>query len=332
MRSTGAVWLLLLLLLIPVALLSLTLGASGIAPGEMLRAWAAGDTASKGYRILLYVRLPRTCAALLAGGALAVSGWILQTILMNPLASPGIIGVNAGAGLFALIAMIALPNLALAVPVGAFLGALLAALGVYLAAKKTGASRTTILLSGVAVSGILSACMDALVTIWPDAALSRTFFSIGGFSDVTMQKLGLALPFIAAGFALALLLRREASILSLGDEMAAGLGLRVNRHRFLLILTAALLAGGAVSFSGLLGFVGLIVPRIARMLTRRDERFGVPMCMVLGALFLSICDLVARILIAPYELPVGVILSLAGGPFFLYLLYTQKRSNRHDAA
>lgn len=332
LRLPGTIFLALAILLIPAALLSLTLGASGIDPGEMLRAWTAGEIASKEYRIFMYVRLPRTAAAMLAGAALAVSGWILQTILVNPLASPGIIGVNAGAGLFALIAMIALPGLSLAVPMGAFWGALVAALVIYFVARKTGASRTTIVLSGVAISGILSAGMDALVTVWPDAALSRAFFSIGGFSDVTMRKLAMALPLISIGFVMALLLRREASILSLGDDMAAGLGLNIQRNRFLLILASALMAGGAVSFAGLLGFVGLVVPHIARMLTRRDERWGVPMCMVLGALFLVLCDLTARLLFSPYELPVGVILSLMGGPFFLYILYTQKRSNRHDAA
>ena len=320
----------LLVLLAGACLVSLSVGASGLSPGQSLAAllgWG-GDTAR---RIVLYVRLPRLLAALLAGSALALSGVLLQRVLLNPLAAPSVIGVNAGAGLFALAAMAFFPAQPGLVPLAAFSGALAAALGVYALAQITGASRSAILLAGVAVSNLLGAVMDAIVTLVPDAAVARSAFSIGGFESVTLGHLAFALPLCLTGALLAALLRRESGILALGEETARGLGVRVGAVRLALIAAAALLAGGAVSFAGLLGFVGLITPHAARAMVGGEEGI-MPLSMLLGALLATLCDLAARTLFAPYELPVGVVLAFLGAPFFLYLLFRGKRSNRHDGA
>ena len=323
---------LLLALLAAAMVLSLCAGAGGIRLDALIRALLEGDRDSVEARIFYYVRLPRMLAAALAGAALSVSGLLLQTALGNPLAAPSIIGVNAGAGLAALICTAFVSGASLWTSASAFAGACAAVFAVYLLAGITGASRTTIVLAGVAVSGLLSACMDAIVTLVPDAVSNRSAFSIGGFSNVTMVQLKFAFPPVAAALIAAMLLRRETEILSLGDEVAHSLGLRVARVRRMLLVAAAMLAGAAVSFAGLVSFVGLISPHIARMLCRDDARMRVPVCAVFGAALCLLCDLAARTLFSPYELPVGILLSFLGTPFFIWLLLTQKRRSRHDAA
>ncbi len=315
-------------LLAGLCLFSLSVGASSLSPAQSLAA-LLGRGEDTARRIVLYVRLPRLLGALLAGSALALAGVLLQRVLLNPLAAPSVIGVNAGAGLFALCAMAFFPAHPGLTPLAAFAGALVSALTVYALAQLTGASRSSIVLAGVAVSSLLGAVMDAIVTLIPDAAGARSAFSIGGFESVTLDQLRFALPLCSAGAVLAWLLRRESGILALGDETARGLGVRVGAVRLALVAAAALLAGGAVSFAGLLGFVGLITPHAARAMVRGEDGI-MPLSMVLGALLTTLCDLIARTLFAPYELPVGVVLAFLGAPFFLYLLFRGKRSNRHD--
>ena len=321
----------LLALTILALLANLCLGASGLGPIEMLRAALGPGWESAAARIFWYVRLPRALAALLAGAALSVAGALLQAVLRNPLAAPSVIGVNAGAGLCALVCMSLLPGLAALVPAAAFAGACLAAFAVYLLARFTGASRSTIVLAGVAVNAILGACMDAIVTLIPDAVVNRSAFSIGGFANVSMGNLRFAAPLCALGLLLALLFRRELELMALGDEVARSLGLRVERFRALFLIAAAMLAGAAVSFSGLLSFVGLVSPHMAHILCRNDSRLRLPNTALFGAALCLICDLIARTAFAPYELPVGIVLSFLGAPFFLYLLFRQKKRNRHDA-
>ena len=331
MARSGKLMLASALLVLLGAALSLCLGASGVSTGEMLSAVLNRDTASVAWRVFAYVRLPRTIAAALAGSALATAGLLLQAVLRNPLAAPSIIGVNAGAGLCALIAMAVFPALGAMVSPAAFLGACLAVFLVYALARLTDASRTTIVLSGVAVNALLGACMDAIVTLIPDAAVSRSAFAIGGFSGVTMDQLRFAAPFWAVGLLIALLFQRELELMGLGDEVAQSLGMRVERFRVAFLAAAALLAGSAVSFAGLIGFVGLITPHLTEQLAHGDTRFRVPIAALSGAALCLFCDLIARTLFAPYELPVGIVLSFLGAPFFLHLLIHRKRSNRHAA-
>lgn len=312
-------------------LANLCLGASGVSIGEILRAVILGERDSVAARVFLYVRLPRALAAILAGSALAASGMLLQSVLRNPLAAPSIIGINSGAGLCALVVMAFFPARGGLVPFAAFAGACLAAFGVYLLARLTGSSKVTIVLAGVAVNSLLGACMDAIVTLVPDAAVSRSAFSIGGFSNVSMTQLAFAAPFWAVGLGAALIFQREMQLMALGDDVAHSLGLPVERFRAVFLIAAALLAGSAVSFAGLVGFVGLITPHMTGMLCRSDARLQLPIAAVFGAALCLICDLAARTLFSPYELPVGIVLSFLGAPFFLFLLIHRKRSNRHDS-
>ena len=317
-------------LLAAALLLSVGCGSQGYTPARLWQALCAADAADPVWRILCFVRLPRTAAAVLAGAALGVAGALIQSVLNNAMASPNVIGVNAGAGLGALLAASLVPGAAALLPGAAFAGALAAALFIWLLAAVAGLSRTTLILAGVTVSSILTACMNTLKLLFPDAAVGSTAFLLGTLSGVTTAQLQRALPWLAAGFVLAALLAADLNVLQLGEDMAAGLGLPVARVRFAALLTAALLAGAAVSFAGLLGFVGLLAPHIARRLVGGDNRRLLPVTALASADLMLLCDVAARVLFAPFELPVGVLLSLVGGPFFLFLLLRRKRSRLYD--
>lgn len=316
------------LLMLAAAAASLCFGAASLTLGDLWQA-LCGNASSAATRIYTYVRLPRMVATLLAGSALSVAGLVIQSVLDNPLAGPNIIGVNSGAGLAVAACYAFLPSMAGLVPLAAFLGALFAIVLVYLIGRATKASRITIVLAGVAVSSILSAGIDTIITLVPDALTGSTAFRIGGVSGVTMQALFPQGWFILAALAGVFLLRNEMDVLALGEETARSLGMRVPFYRFALLFLAAGLAGLAVSFSGLLGFVGLLVPHMARRFVGYENRYLIPLCAFLGAGFLTLCDVLARVLFSPFELPVGLILSMLGGPFFLWLLVRQKRGTRH---
>ena len=308
--------------------LSLCVGSQGVALPRLLAALRAGNPADPVRRIVLYVRLPRMAAGLCCGAAMAVAGALLQAVLNNAMASPNVIGVNAGAGFFALLAGVLLPQRA--VPGAAFAGALVTALLIYLLALRAGLARTTLVLAGLAVSGILTAGVNTMRLLFPEGVTGADGFLIGGLSGVSLTAVGSALPYLAAGGVLALFLAPELNILALGEQTAASLGLPVGRTRLASILAAALLAGAAVSFAGLISFVGLLVPHIARRLVGVDHRVLLPACALLGAIFLLVCDTAARTLFAPYELPVGILLNVIGGVFFLYLLLGRKRGRVYD--
>lgn len=305
------------------AVLSLLLGAAGLSLPQLWGAILAGPTDTAGY-IFWYVRLPRTAACLLAGSSLAVSGAVIQGVLHNQLASPGIIGVNAGAGL-AVTVCCALGYLSgWAVAGAAFAGALAAALLVMLAARRTGASRSTVILGGVAVNAILNALSEAVTKLVPEAAMHSVDFRVGGFSAVSHLRLIPAGILIAVALIIVLTLCSDLDVLALGEETARGLGMQVKRMRTVFLILAAMLAGSAVSFAGLLGFVGLIIPHAVRKMVGGENRHVLPLCAIGGAGFVTACDLACRLLFAPFELPVGIGLSLLGGPFFLMLLLKRK--------
>lgn len=310
------------------ALLSLCLGAAKLPLPALWQAIISGPTGTAGY-IFWYSRLPRTAACLLAGGALATSGCVLQSVLGNRLASPGIIGVNAGAGL-AVTVCCALGLLSgWAISVAAFGGAIVAALTVMLLARKTGASRTTVILAGVAMNSILNAMRDAVNTLIPEAGMLGGDFRVGGFSAVSTNRLVPAAVLILAGLVVCLSLCNELDVLALGEETAQSLGLPVKKARALFLILAAVMAGAAVSYGGLLGFVGLVVPHAARRLVGNESRKLLPLCAIGGAGFVTLCDLTSRLAFAPFELPVGILMALIGGPFFLWLLLKRKGGHSH---
>ena len=280
------------------ALLSLCMGSVSLSLGEVTAA-LLGRGQGVSSSIVLYARLPRMLAALVCGCALAVGGVIIQGVLGNPLAGPNIIGVNAGAGLGAILCSAMLPASMTAVPAAAFVGALCACVLVYTLARRTGASRITLVLAGVAISSILSAAIDAVSILFPEAALGANAFMVGRLAGVTLEilKLPALLTVLASGAALAL--SYELDLLSLGDEVAQSVGLSTRLARSILLTLAAVLCGAAVSFAGLVGFVGLLVPHAARFLVGTRHRDLILASMLLGALLVTVCDLLGRVLLRP---------------------------------
>lgn len=312
------------------AALSVMLGVARISPAQLWDILRTGDHTSAAGRIFFYIRLPRTAAALAAGAGLGVAGVILQAVLANPLAAPNIIGVNAGAALGVTIGAAAGFS-GWAMTGASFFGALAAVMLVVALARATGASRLTVVLSGVAVNALLNAVSDTLRTLFPDTAMKSADFRVGGFSSISGQPwLWPAIIAILMGLVLAFALSNEMDLLSLGEAAAHGLGLSVPFYRTLLLVSAALLAGASVSFCGLLGFVGLIVPHLCRLLVGPDSRWLIPISALTGAALVTLCDLCARLVFAPYELPAGIFLSSIGVPCFLFLLMHQRGGRTHD--
>ncbi len=306
-----------------IAVTSLCLGNVHFTPVQLISLFRGqGDKVSRS--ILLYARLPRTLASLAAGAGLAVSGAVLQNVLANRLASPGIIGVNAGAGLGVTLCCAAGALSGLAVSCAAFGGSLITVLFIFLFSHRTNASKTTVILGGVALNSILNAVCESVTVLDTDVAMLSIDFRVGGFSAVSYMRLLPAAGLIALALAVLFTLCNELDVVTLGDETAQGVGLRVGRYRMLFLVLAALLAGAAVSFAGLLGFVGLIVPHFVRRFTGNESGRLLPMCAVAGAGFVTLCDMAARLLFAPYELPVGILMSVVGGPVFLYMLIRHK--------
>lgn len=304
---------------------SLLARTGALSTAEAWHALTGAATSSSAHLIVWGVRLPRVLAACACGVSLAVSGALLQAALDNDLASPQVMGINAGAGFFALAGTLLFPFSGVARQLMALVGALVSTLMVYLVARRAGAARTTLVLAGVAMSSLMSAGSNAIVTIWPKTVVDKLAFSLGGLTGTTVSQLTLSAPFMVAGLGAALLLAPGLDLLALGDETAIGLGLDVRRHRVVAIVCAATLAAAAVSVCGMLGFVGLMVPNLVRMAVRCGLRWGLPLCAIWGAVLLVTCDLLARVLFFPYELPAGLLLSLLGAPFFIMLLMRRRR-------
>lgn len=286
-----------------------------------------GDFDSPSLRILLYLRLPRACGALLAGAALAVSGVLIQAVLHNPMAAPNIIGVNSGAGLAAVLMLAVFPSAVAFLPLAAFLGAVVACLSIYTISSRTGAHRMTVTLVGIAVSSVLNAGINTVKMLYPDSVYDADSFMIGGLAGVTFSRIAPSAVLIFLGLIFALILARDTDVLSLGDETAKSLGMNVMAMQLLLLVLASVLAGAAVSFAGLLGFVGLVVPHIARRFVGHTHCRLIPVSAMGGAVLVLVCDLLSRLVFAPYELPVGILLSFVGGPFFVALILMRRKQD-----
>ncbi|MNB79576.1 putative siderophore transport system permease protein YfhA [compost metagenome] len=312
------------LILAPVLLLlaclyGLTYGSVSISPGEVWSILLGSRPETSGL-IIMDLRLPRVLLGLLVGACLAVSGALLQGVMSNPLADPGIIGVSAGGGLAAVITMVVLPQYSYLLPASAFAGSFIAAALIYLLAWDNGASPVKIVLAGVAINALLGAVMNGFMVVFSDRVQAVLPWLSGGLSGRSWHHLGFAAPYALVGLALSLLAIKPANLLLLGDDPARLLGLRAEVSRFLIILLAALLAGTAVSVAGLVGFVGLVVPHAVRLLIGGDYRFLLPVSMLGGGALVVFTDTAARTWFDPVELPAGILLAGVGAPFFLYLL------------
>ena len=308
------------------AFLGLRYGSAGLTAGQVLEGLLGLDGVSAQTQIIWVVRLPHVAACLLAGAGLAISGLLLQTATNNPLAGPNIIGVNAGAGFAMVLGLCLAPMLYQWQPLFAFAGALIATGLIVLVGNLAGGARVTVVLSGVAVSTLLSAGISMVKLLFPDLAVAYNYFSVGGVSGVTFRELLLPGLIILAVYVVALVLGSRLDLLCLGDAIPQSLGIHIRRVRILALVLASAAAGAAVSFAGLLGFVGLMVPHMARQLTgSANMKKLLPVCALLGGILVVLSDLLGRVLFAPSELPAGIITAFIGAPFFFILLQRRNR-------
>jgi iron complex transport system permease protein len=318
-------------------LISVANGSSGIAYPDVARILLRGPDAADvdtfpdaAVRIVWMVRLPRALAGALVGAALAVAGATMQGIFRNPLADPGTIGVSAGSGLGAVLALttgLAAGSL-WTLPLVAFLVGMGAALLVYTLSLHNGRTHiSTLLLAGVAVNSFLGAVTSAILLTAADYGEVQAILTwlVGGLRGRGMAHVTLILPPFLGCTLLLTAFSRDLNLLVLGEETAQGLGINVPRTRFLLLMLASLLTGTAVSIAGGIGFVGLIVPHALRLIIGPDHRLLLPASALGGAIFLVLCDTAARLVLQPAELQVGLITAMLGAPFFLYLLWRNRR-------
>lgn len=317
----------LLILLVILIVLNITIGSTNVSVIDYFK--NINNTESVEYTVVRYLRMPRIIACVLVGAALSVAGLLLQTMMNNSLAAPGVIGINAGAGLAVVISSLIIDATILEISIFTFIGAFVASLFIYFLGSITGASRNKLILAGVALSRLFSAISDAICFFVPDALSNKAIFQLGSFSNITSDKLLFSSIVIIIGIIGVLLLSRYLNILILGDEVAQSLGLNVKSIRLLLLIVISILCAGSVSLVGLLSFLGLIVPHIARKLIGiEDHNRLVKITMALGADLTLLCDLLARTIFAPYEIPVGIIMTLIGVPFFIYLLFDKGGRSR----
>ncbi len=301
------------------AFLSIIKGSVYISLDEVCGAILGNSEGIHG-QILSNIRLPRTIVAALVGINLALSGAILQAVMKNPLADPHIIGISSGAGLAGIAVMLAFPESGWAIAPVSFFGAMGAAILIYILAWKNGIRPIRIILAGVAVSAFLGAGISSLMILNSDKVHGALMWMVGGLSARSWNHVEIILPYTIIGTILALIGAKYLNVLLLGDETAKSLGVRVEATRLIFTAIAALLAASAVSVVGLLGFVGLIVPHAARLIIGSDHYYLLPATIFLGIATVTISDTFARIIFAPIELPVGIVMAAVGAPFFLFLL------------
>jgi iron complex transport system permease protein len=324
-------------------LLAVGYGALAIAPGPALAILAAPlgidlpwDFTRQEQAVLLAIRLPRAVAGILVGGALAAAGAALQGLFRNPLADPALIGVSNGAALAAVTTIVFAPVLAAALPafataallpLAAFGGGLVATFAVYRIASRDGRTDVaTMLLAGVAVNALAAAGIGFMVFLSDEQQLrDLNYWLLGSLGGVTWDSLAFAgLPMLLGAAALPLFARHLNALL-LGESEAVHLGFNVERSKRIIVVLAALATGTAVALTGVIGFVGLVVPHVVRLCVGPDHRLVMPLSILLGASLLLVADLFARTLVLPAELPIGILTACVGGPFFIWLLLRRKR-------
>lgn len=333
----SAVFLLISCALVIVSIVSMGIGAVPISAGEVAGVLLGHLPFSTGpagldnitHTIIWDIRLPRTILTILVGVALATSGGVMQGFFQNPMADPYIVGISAGAALgattaFALDLDIWFLGLS-AVSICAFVCALAVTFVVYALSRRRGRVATgTLLLTGIAVGSLAASVTSFFLVMGGEDQRTILFWLMGSFSSSRWDHILMLLPYVVIGLTVVLIFSRDLNVLLLGDEQAAHLGINVERVRLILLVASSCLAASAVAVCGVIGFVGLIVPHLVRLMVGPDYRVLTPLAAVTGGLLLILADTCARTILAPAEMPIGIITTVLGGPFFLYLLHRQR--------
>ncbi|WDR01070.1 iron ABC transporter permease [Devosia sp. J2-20] len=327
-------------LLLVAMVISMTTGASGASTLNVIGAWLgqvpdSQTQAVRDYAVIYNIRLPRMLLGMLIGAALAVSGLLMQGLFRNPLADPGLVGVSAGAGLGA-VSIIVLGTTALApltaflgiytLQLASFVGGLVTTFILYRVATRSGQTAiATMLLAGIALGALAGAVTGVMVYIATDSQLrDLTFWGLGSLSGANWTKIMASGPIIIAALAVSAFLAKGLNALTLGEATAGHLGIPVQRFKRVVVVTVAAATGASVAVSGGIGFVGIVVPHLLRLVIGPDHRYLLPATALLGASFLLLADAVSRVIVAPAELPIGIVTAAVGGPFFLWILLRKR--------
>jgi iron complex transport system permease protein len=309
--------------LVLTALSSIAFGAAAIAATDVWLAIVAFDPSSTEHLIIRTLRVPRTAVAALVGAALAVAGALMQGLTRNPLADPGILGIEIGASLGVVAAVHFLQITSLTrYALFAFAGAGLTAVAVYTLGSlgRGGPTPLNITIAGAALTALLASLTTGILIFSQRTLEEVRFWLAGSVAGRDLDVLMQATPYLAVGLVLALALGRQMTTIALGDDIATSLGQRTGWVKVLAAIATVLLAGGAVAVAGPIGFIGLIIPHVARFIVGADYRWILPYAALIGATYLTLADIVGRLVLRPTELPVGVMTALIGGPFFIYLV------------
>ncbi|WDV07846.1 FecCD family ABC transporter permease [Lysinibacillus irui] len=307
---------------IVVAIIAVGLGSVHISVPNILTTLLNGRDQEGVYTTIIWdIRLPRVLLALIIGASIAISGALLQAVMGNPLADPGLTGVTSGAAAFVLLILLANPELTHFIPLAAIVGGLIAAAIVYaLAWRRTGITPITIILSGVAVNALCGGVIGFLSILYSDRLPSAVQWMNGSLAAKGNASLHMIYLYAIIGWVLSIFAIRKANIIRLGDQVATNLGESVTRIRIMLSILAVFLAAISVAAVGMISFIGLIIPHMARLLVGSDYKYMLPMSMALGAIVLLIADTGGRTLFAPLDIPAGILMAVIGGPYFLYLM------------
>ncbi len=319
-------------------ILNITIGAFSITISQILNALLNPNENKIYYQVIVDIRIPRVILGVLVGIAFGISGAMMQTLFKNPLADPSIIGVSAGASVGVVIFMLLgsfLPFVFyngflsyLSLPISAFLGALITIFAIYkLATIYNKVAVTVMLLAGIAINAMLGALVGLFTYVSTEEELkSFTFWTMGSLADGDMNIILTMIPIVLGTYIFAIIKKVELNLMLLGEDEAKNAGVNSERLKKLVILFVSLSIGASVAFCGIIGFIGLVVPHISRLLVGSNHKFYLPVSAILGALILIWADSLARIIIAPAELPIGIITALLGAPFFLWLLIKNRQT------
>ncbi len=279
-----------------------------------------GNIENKFLGIIRDIRLPRVIMSVFIGASLSVSGILLQSVMQNPMADPGVTGISSGASVMVVFLMLYMPGAAHLIPLVGFVGGLIACAMVYFLAWKNGINAIRIILAGIAVNSILGAFIGMMNILNSDKLAGVLSWMNGNLSGKSWSQVKLCIIYSVLGLIIAFFLHKNCNILALGDKTAKSLGFNPNKQRLLISSAGVFLAGIATSFVGVISFVGLMVPHIARLLIGSNHKYLIPFSALLGSSVLMLADTLGRTITSPYEIPVGIVMSVMGGPFFLYLL------------
>ncbi|MCG3692246.1 FecCD family ABC transporter permease [Aliarcobacter butzleri] len=334
----SAIVIFLILLIISMAL-NLTIGAFGISTNEILNTLFKPEENKIYYQVIMDIRLPRIILAVLVGIAFGISGAMMQTLFKNPLADPGLIGVSAGASAGVVIFMLFgnfLPNFIydgflsyLSLPFSAFLGAIITIFIIYkLSTVYNKVAVTVMLLAGIAINAMLGAIVGLFTYVSTEEELkSFTFWTMGSLADGNIKVIFTLIPIVLTTYLFAHNKKVELNLMLLGEDEAKNSGVNTEKLKKMIILFVSLSIGASVAFCGIIGFIGLVVPHIARLIVGSNHKFFIPLSAILGAFVLLWADSLSRTIIAPAELPIGIITAILGAPFFLWLLLKNRQNS-----